>query len=133
MSQLPEGEPGGINQGENPTPTFEERMIRALSIWAEGHPDPDAPVLDINGKVLTPRELVQEVANNTEIGQIQMETFRGVAFPRPSTDPRPGVRQITDARDQDLAESFMRLTDSFLSGDYPPSAGTPAPRPRPRR
>lgn len=47
------------------------RIVQALGVWLEGHPEPDAAVFGIAAypASLTPRQLVISVQENDEVGQ----------------------------------------------------------------
>jgi len=59
---------------------FDNRITEAIRLWAERHPDPDAPVLSTaDGRTFTPKDLAREVAERTEFGKKQLEVLRHFA------------------------------------------------------
>lgn len=104
-----------------PPPDFDEKMARVFSAWAEEHPQRDEPVLlSADGRCYTPRQLAREVAERTEIGRIELDALRAIAIPAPLRTTSRLDKVLVRARREAFAEAFLELTESVLSGRYPP-------------
>jgi len=53
-----------------------QQIIDSIRKWVLGHPFPDKVALEMNtGKKYTPRQILQEVEDDTEFGKLQLRVI----------------------------------------------------------
>lgn len=74
---------------------FEERLIRAVEVWAARYPDPDEPILAIDGHgVLSARQLAAEVRRRSSVGRDHLAGLLEAADQNPEIGREGLIRRL---------------------------------------
>ena len=66
----------GVQQDQSSKPREEDPNMTELKKWVESHSAPDEPLLGVGKSKFSPRQMLEEVQNATELGNQLLQAFK---------------------------------------------------------